>query len=215
MYNWAKVAFESNQPEGKKRSDFRNIYNNLKNYWKVFRNVKGPIWSADQAYEAMTRNCKLSSRQSGLTLMNLQIGTQEAGQVLACLDQLRDLKPQSYYPWVAVAKFTHFYNPMLFPIYDIAIVWKIVLNSVFKEDYRHWCGKHGLYWNDQTVRFNLNYTNFAADLIRESDKSFIPYFVDWFEQQVIGEPDDQGILDEIDNYYATAFEFVAIGASYL
>jgi hypothetical protein len=116
---------------------------------------------------------------------------------------------------VAVAKFTHFYNPSLFPIYDISVVWHDALNGVFRNDYRNWCKENDLYWNDQTARFNLNYLCFAADMIRQADNSFMQYFSGWFKQQVVGHPDEQGVLHEMNDYYSTAFEFVAIGASHL
>ena len=41
------------------------------------------------------------------------------------------------------------------------------------------------------------------------------YFVDWFKSQTANQPDDQNVLYDLPNYYATAFEFVAIGAAEL
>jgi hypothetical protein len=40
------------------------------------------------------------------------------------------------------------------------------------------------------------------------------FFGEWFREQVAGENDERRVLADVTSYYATAFEFVVIGAAY-
>ena len=55
----------------------------------------------------------------------------------------------------------------------------------------------------------------AADIMREADVNLMKLFGEWFKQQVAGGSNPWRILEDITSYYATAFEFVAIGAAHL
>lgn len=213
LYNWAKVAFDPSPPEGKRREAFYVIYNNLKRYWKVFRNAQAGYWSADETFEGLNKACKGCTRQDPLTLISLKYLSPESEVILVALNKLRDLKPAREYPWMPVAKFTHFFNPILFPIYDYEIIWKKVMNRAFRKDYRDFCFRHDLNPNGPAERFNLNYMLWAGYNLQQADSNFMNYFVDWFKSQTANQPDDQNVLDDLPNYYATAFEFVAIGAA--
>lgn len=219
MYNWAKAAFDSDLPDDEKRREFQNIYDNLKSNWQIFRGVPaGWYWSASKTYEALAHNSPILSRQSGMTLRTLRPDTEEAKGVLADLSKLRNLKQTQYYPWMPVAKFTHFLNPMLFPIYDKTVVWDMVLNDVFRSDYLRWCEEidvEPLESDTESAQFNLTYTLMAANVIQNADPNFMDNFAKWFKERVTGKDDDQNVLREIDKYYATAFEFVAIGSALL
>ena len=166
MYNRAKAAFDSDLDERERRAAFQQIYHDLKSYWQVFRNAS-LYWSADKTFEVLTNDCQAISRQSGLTLMTLLPGTGESEVVFEGLSKLRDLKGTKYYPWMPVAKFTHFFNPFLFPIYDMEIIWKMELNGVFRSDYRQWCRRIGVDPNEtnQSAGFNRTYTLMAASIM--------------------------------------------------
>lgn len=218
MYNWAKTAFDPDLAEDIRRWAFGNIYRSLKGGWRVFRNSPAGYWSADETFAALTGECQAFSQQSGLNLMTLRPHTAESAAVLAGLGKLRNLKCTRYYPSMPVAKFTHFFNPMLFPIYDTDVIWNRVLNGVFKQDYRRWCTSIEVEpWRiyTESARFNLTYTLMAGDLLRSADEEFMKYFSQWFRAQVAGSDDENTVLLEIDRYYATAFEFVAVGAACL
>src|SRR5438105_4125679 len=124
---------------------------------------------------------------------------------------------------MVTSKFLHFFNPMLFPIYDDAIIWQKVcweesktkVRAAFRSDYEEFCLKHGFVPKDMTAKFNLNYTLWASELVRNADKHFMNEFATWFQQQVSDRQDKYGLLDEINQYYAIAFEFTAIGAACL
>lgn len=215
MYNLSKIAFNSNKPERTKRMQYNEIYESLRINWHVFLGTENRVWTADQVFYAFSNACSSWSQQTGFNILDIRINSRKAESVLVCLENLRDLKSQKNYPWVAVAKFCHFYNPMLFPIYDIALIWNVVLQKAFKVDYREWCSENGCYWNEQSARFNLNYICFAADVMRQADDNFMDYFGEWFRSKAAACEDENGVLNEIDGYYATAFEFIPIGASYL
>ena len=166
----------------------------------------------------MTREGQTFSRQSGVTLRTLQPNTASSRSVLAGLTKLRNLKQTRCYPWMPVAKFTHFFNPTLFPIYDMEVIWKKVLYGVFKRDWIQWCEvvrAQPIETDTESARFNLDYTLMAAEIIRNADEGFMPFFSEWFREQVAGEGDDRRVLDDVDSYYATAFEYVAIGAAHV
>jgi len=216
MYNWAKAAFDSELEERDKRTAFHKVYDTLKGYWQVFRNAS-QYWSADKTFDELTNECHAFSRQSGLTLTALRPDTRESETVFDGLSRLRGLKSTKYYPWMAVAKFTHFFNPFLFPIYDKRFIRDKVLNGVFRTDYRQWCRKIGVDPNEtnESAGFNLTYTLMAANVIQEADASFMPHFRQWFSRQVGRCNDEHGVLDEVSRYFATAFEYAAIGAAHL
>ena len=213
MYNWAKVAFDPSLSEGKNREAFYVIYDNLKRYWKVFRNAQAGYWPADETFDKLNKACEDFTRKDPLTLITLHYPSPESGKILVALDKLRGLKPAREYPWMPVAKFTHFFNPHLFPIYDYEVMWKKVMNGVFQKDYRAWCYSHKLNPNGPGERFNLHYMLWAGDILRQADIDFMAHFADWFKLQVRNQPDSQNVLDDLHHYYATAFEFVAIGAT--
>lgn len=150
-----------------------------------------------------------------MTLITLHHPSPESEKVLATLDKLRGLKPARDYPWMPVSKFTHFFNPKLFPIYDFTVIWKWVLNGAFRNDYRDWCHSQYLNPNGPGERFNLYYMLWSGHIIRQADDNFMGFFSQWFKSQVGNHPDSQNVMDDLHHYYATAFEFVAIGAAAL
>src|SRR5207247_3134449 len=127
--------------DNEKRKAFNKIYENFRRYWQVFRAARGGCWSADETFDALTRDCRIFSRQSGVNLLTLQPDSEQSRSVLAGLALLRDLKRTQGYPCMPVAKFTHFFNPMLFPIYDSEVIWQKVLHGVQRQLPRMVCRK--------------------------------------------------------------------------
>lgn len=214
LYNYAKIAFGSSELEKNKRESFYKIYEALKKWWGVFRNAKKGHWSSDEIYSALKKYCIEYSRFNSIKLISNNLPEETKGLVEALI-QLKDLKPSSDYPWMPVAKFTHFYNPKLFPIYDNEVIWKQVMNGVFKFDYKQWCKQNAVNPNGPGVYFSVNYILWAGEIIRQADDGFMNYFSDWFKSAIGRHRDPQNVLSDIGEYYATAFEFVAIGAANL
>lgn len=159
LYCSAKIAFDSEASEAEKQQAFHHIYDSLRSGWQVFRpKTNGECWSSDQIYDALTNECQSCSRQSGLTLVSL---TEQASRtsIEHCLTSLGKIKPTirypAVYPWMAVAKFSHFFNPHLFPIYDTAFIWDKVANGAFKPDYTDFCRRRGFKPTESTAHFNL------------------------------------------------------------
>jgi hypothetical protein len=217
MYNWAKAAFDSELEEAKKSIEFGRIYNSLQGYWQVFRNARGGHWRAHETFEALTEHCAALSRRSGITLMTLHPDSEASQSLFVGLSTLRNLKRTRWYPYMPVAKFTHFFNPSLFPIYDTDVIWNKVLNDQFRCDYRQWCKTLGVNPNGQTelATFNVTYTLMAAHVMQSADGGFMDFFGEWFRQQVTDYNDERHVLSDVSHYYATAFECVAIGAAHL
>jgi len=132
--------------------------------------------------------------------------------LLASLSRLRNIKPNKEYPTMTVMKFLHFFNPRLFPIWDREVVGGRVFRR-FRSDYREFCKSKNLDPYAKGAKFIPNYTLWAGDLIRSSGTKFMNSFARWFRSQVGSHPDTLNVLQDIDKYYATAFEFVAIGAA--
>jgi hypothetical protein len=117
--------------------------------------------------------------------------------------------------WVAASKFLHVFNPALFPIYDIAVVWNKVCNGVFRQDYLDFCHRRGYSPGERTAQFNLNYTLWASEYMQLADSDLMDNYVGWLARQVGGSRDAGNILGDARQYYAAAFEMIAIGAACL
>lgn len=219
LYSSAKIAFELEVSETAKRQAFRHVYDSLRSSgWQVFRNSSGVCWSSNQIFDALTQECQSCSRQSGLTLATLTEKDSRA-KIEHCLKCLGPMKPTArypaVYPWMAVAKFSHFFNPHLFPIYDTKFMWEKVANGTFKTDYVEFCRRRAFKPTEDTAQFNLQYTFWAAETIQNADEDCMETFGEWFAVQVKGLPDNESILENVEAYYAAAFEMIAIGAAHL
>lgn len=220
LYNHAKAAFVLDIPVGQKLEHFSNIYSSLKNYWKVFRGCPS-YWSEAKVFQMLVAECQPFAQTSSVSLQTLKLPSRECTVILESLRKFRNLKQTKYYPWMPVSKFIHFYNPALFPIYDYAVMWQQVLNGVFQGDWYGWCLKRGIEpleidaESESSAKFNVHYSVFAAEAIQQSDSRFMDVFAEWFKSQVGSHPDPYGVLNDIHRYFATAFEFVAIGAAQL
>lgn len=64
-------------------------------------------------------------------------------------------------------------------------------------------------------QFNLNYTWWAGGLIQGADPGLMATFAIWFRGQVGKELGSATVLADLERYYATAFELIAIGAAAL
>lgn len=214
LYRSAKVAFQSDAPEDERRSEFGRIYSDLRRYWQVFRNAGGTCWSADETFSMLTTQCEPVSRQSGLTAKNL-VEVNHTDRIRACLVTLGPIKPSRYFPWMATSKFLHFFNPSLFPIYDDRYVWKKVATGAFRQDYNDFCRRHGFQRNPLTVQFSVQYVLWGSEIIQTASDECMPIFARWFASQVDDQSARAPLLQDLEQYYAAAFEAIAVGAAFL
>ncbi|MFN3648197.1 MAG: hypothetical protein ACK47B_01350 [Armatimonadota bacterium] len=217
LYAFAKDAFDSNLGEQQRVQAFDLIYEELRSYWGVFRNPGGGYWDSATVYQTLVSACGPVSRSS-MTLLSARPPRDEA-RVLGCLRLLRSLKQTTRYPHMAVAKFLHFFNPRLIPIYDGAVVWQSVLwgrprrPGAFRSDYTQFCTRRQFRPREDSEQFNWNYLLLASELMNSTDTAaLMRIFANWVREQADAGTDAR-VLDELETYYATAFEFIAIGAA--
>jgi hypothetical protein len=215
MYNAGQTAFASNQPEVEKRRAFDFIYRTLSG-WQVFRNSRHGHWSAAEVHSVLIRSCGACAPTAGLTLVTLPRDPCGLQKLRQCLDAMKEIKPGREYPHMPVAKFTHFFNPRLFPLYDRRFMFDVVCCRAFNSDYLDLCKRTGIIPGETTSEFNVAYTRWASELICGADGNFMDDFAVWFREQLgAAHPDPNGIGANLNEYYAVAFEFVALGAAML
>ena len=216
LYNAGKIAFDSDKTDTEKRAAFGTIYNALRSGWRVFRGAKG-CWNADETFEALTGPCSPCGRQSVLTCAASDLSDSNS-KIQACLSSIGPIKPTTrypnVYPWMAVSKFLHFFNPRLFPIYDIAFIWGNVVDGAFRDEYRKFCRANGLHPRESTQQFNLQYTLWANSIMQNVDEECMEVFAQWFVAQAGHHHDPENALAEVNQYYAAAFEMISLGAAH-
>lgn len=212
LYDHAVDAFDPQATASYRQAKFDKIYSELKRHWQVFRSSSSYL-NSTQVYTQLNSVAAQPVASGSLDLQTFN-ATTDCATVSACLQAISGIKvlKSGHYPWMAASKFLHFYNPTLFPIYDQAVIWNQVLNGTFKGDYLAFCSTNGLNPLELTDKFNVNYTWFAAEIIKRADPSLMPYFSSWI-QGLVGAAGPPRVLAQVNTYYATAFEFIAIGAA--
>jgi hypothetical protein len=111
---------------------------------------------------------------------------------------------------MAVSKFLHFFNPRLFVIWDREVILGKVYR-VFRDDWNAAYRDIKVEADDKMMKFYLAYLLWAAKAIAEAGDDLMEDFATWFAKTVKA-PDCR---DEMVGFYATAFEFIAIGSTLL
>lgn len=213
LYRAGNIAFDLSCDANKRREKFEKIYNNLKGYWGVFRNAIN-YWSHQEVFDCLTKNCEACSRHKNLSLGNLS--SQTHVKIIKCLKEIRGIKTlhSNETSTMAVSKFLHFFNPRLFPIYDRSIIGNKVL-KVFADDWKKFMRNVDIDSNidiDPGLRKYFQYVLWANSILCNRQNYIMAEFVNFFSEQV----KDKVVSTEsnyLRDYYATAFEFVVIGAS--
>jgi hypothetical protein len=219
LYRQAVVAFGDSPSE----AHYQEIYRRLRSYWAIGRN--GRLWDASEIFHVLTNLCQACSRRN-LTLTTF--GNEKSQRlVLDCLTKLTGLKKlkNGGYPVMAVSKNLHFFNQRLWVIYDTAVVENQV-RRVFRKDWTSFDAKVQAETNDGWIKYYLTYLLWASHTIRTAYSGLMDDFADWFISAGAREKvktDDSGeefvtakdFRDELHMSYATAFEFIAIGATLL
>jgi hypothetical protein len=215
LYEASRSAFDPSLSEDEALRHFEKIYNTLKGRsWQVFRSPQSGAshWSPRQVFETIKREFPEYSWGGSVNLSNFQ-QSGNSPRLKSSLDKMREIKQKQDYPFMAVSKFLHFYNPSLFPIYDGAVIWKKVF-SRFKDDFQDFCQSESISYaeamRDPTASFLLHYMGWASSLLSAAHGTFMQVFVEWLEKQ----PNVELRQRQFDaaTLHATAFEFTAIGA---
>jgi hypothetical protein len=213
LYRRAVIAFDGRSDESTSTSNHETIFEHLRSWYGVGRN--GVLWDAATLLGVLMKECKPCSRTSGVTLTSLA-ETSNQRAVVECLESMRGLKElrSRNFPVMAVSKTLHFFNPRLFAIYDNDIVLKKVYR-VFRSDWDSCYDKIGAHVKDEWVDFYLAYLLWGGSMIRSAHPTLMEDFADWFIESVSEERNAADFRDELRVSYATAFEFIIIGAAYL
>jgi len=213
MYEASRFAFDATGQQDKAFQAFTlKIYGMLLSYWQVSRTKKpGTFWSSRQVFDTIKREFLQFAWDGSVALPNF--GSKDNRVVLLrCLAKMRDIKPHSGFPIMAVSKFLHFYNPAVFPIYDEAVIWNKVLNGRFNRDFSQFHWESGLsYETGDTALWYCNYICYASYLVSLAHPKFMEVFAYWLGKQPGCSPEKW--KPSAPKLYATAFEFTIIGAA--
>jgi hypothetical protein len=197
---------------GGERAAFEQVYGSLRKYWQVFRPDRPEVcWGWERVYDTLVAELGAYKWAGGMDLVSFA-GSGKRHDLALSLQAFSDLKPNEDYPDMAVSKFCHFYNPALFPIYDTTVVYEKAW-PVFGKDFVAHCGANNLDPQAPGAGFLANYVSWASSLISPDASRVMDSVVAWLADEL--PPKVFRTLDDKDlrRLYATAFEFVLIGAA--
>jgi hypothetical protein len=123
---------------------------------------------------------------------------------------MRDFKPVTDWPTMAVSKVLHFYNAELFPVYDSEVIWKKVLTR-FKTEFKDFCVALSRPWDfGDTPTFYRNYMGWGAYLLQDAHPQFMKVFEGWLAKQPGANLSTRNF--DAPRLFATAYEYMIIGA---
>ena len=207
LYAAGRRAFD-----GGERAAFEQVYESLRKYWQVFRPHRPEVcWERERIYDTLLAALGAYKWTGSMDLVSFA-GSGKRHDLALSLQAFSDLKPNENYPDMAVSKFCHFYNPALFPIYDTAVVYDIAW-PVFGIDFVAHCEDNNFDPQALGAGFLANYVSWASSLISPDATRIMESVVAWLADEL--PPKAFRSLDEraLGRLYATAFEFVLIGAA--
>ena len=220
LYDWASQAFDPATPADDALDAFRRMYSAVAGWPGVQRG--GSLAPAEEVFTVLRSPAHRFLYDGSITLARLKHPTPEATALEEFLPLVQFLKPTQRYPWMAVTKVMHFVNPGLFPIWDTDVLWNKVMwpgpaegNASFRRAYQSFCKEHEFHVLENGAVFVHNYVLWAAHHIQQADDSFMAWFEEWMQQRFPNDIPKYSSARRLRSLYATAFEFVAIGAAYL
>lgn len=124
MWNWARQAFVHHDSDA-----FEKVYEELRKRWQVFRGKR----ARPSPDELQTLLAELDSRFAKQSLSSLR--REDALPLWKVIKAMAGIKPLNDGPsMMAISKFLHFWNPRLFVIVDMAMMW-------------NWVFEHGWIWD--------------------------------------------------------------------
>ena len=215
MYRASRTAFDPAVPYEEAFKAFRDkIYKQLSK-WQWYRpSSLGACWTPQEIFETIRTEFAEFAWGGPVVLSNLA-GSGKGEALLASLLTMKEIKPNTDYPTMAVSKFLHPYNPALFPIYDNAVIWGKVLGKCFRKEFDQFCSMSNLPYSatKDSAELLRSYMCWAGSLVA-SAPNFMDIFVDWLGKQPSGEATKERKF-EPSSLYSTAFEFTIIGAAKL
>lgn len=215
MYGFAMTAFDGSAGIAERQKAVDQIYRHLIDYWDILRPYsRDECWDADRVFGVLTGDCQAVGRESDISLRNFD-ASKHSEVLLACVRRFANIKPMTGdFPHMPASKLLHFFNPILFPIYDRAEVWNNVCRGSFKADYDAFCKRNRLRIWEASERFNLYYTWWAAEVMETADSAIGQVFAAWFARQA-GTDVADAVIVHSSQYWGAMFEIAAIGAAHL
>lgn len=211
LYQRCVEAFDPHLASDQQHQQLEIVYTELRKHWQIFRGAKN-YWSASQVQHALTMLPVQCSRRGTLTLPDIT-PTAHAETLLQCIEIMEGVKslPTHRTPIMAISKFLHLYNPRLFLIFDNAVIAQSVLPA-FRTEWQSFTNPVLDLPTSIEARNYLKYLFWAASLIQEKKEEIASAFTQWLTEQMLFEGASETPPAESREWYATAFECVAIGA---
>ena len=214
LYRLCGEAFSPNLIAAHQNLQFEEIYNVLHKRWQIFRPLKiDKCWKSAEIHEVLSKLPIECARGGTLTLPALN--PDDAVILIQCIESMKGVKhlPSGTTPIMAVSKFLHIYNPRLFPIFDWAVIRNQVLPA-FNDEWQNFpCPEFNQAdRRDKELMDYLKYMFWAAYLMRGKEEALADYFSLWLAEQLKNEGEHEVPPSACREWYATAFECVAIGA---
>ena len=215
LYQLGRQAFSQGSSLPVAELAFREAYGIVRSWPGVQRG--GTLASWDDVFKAIRSGCGRLVGQMAGDLSSLAYPSPSLRAMERFLSALSFIKPTKRYPWMPVSKILHICNPGLFPIWDVDVMWNQVMweRAPFRREYAAFCQSRGFNPTTNEHVFNLNYTLWAASYIQDADSDFMTWFGAWLGMNYRSDIAAARLEQAVSTLYATAFEFVAIGAAYL
>ena len=184
---------------------FCRLYRHMVSYWQVGR--KGILAPPERVFEMLTKGCEAAGRHTGCTLLS-----SDGKAVCVAVRAMTEVKIISEYPHMAAAKFLHFYNPALFPIYDGAMIWNRILYRAFRSEWEDVCDEYGIKFWEGSEAFLITYTSWAAEVMQTAAPEIMLAFEQRF-RTLSG--NELAASENVAQYHAAAFEYLLMGAARL
>ena len=214
LYHLGHIAFDQGSPLPAAESAFREAYEIVRSWPGVQRG--GSLAASDDVFSAIWLGAG-NLIGGAVSLADITHPSLDSQTVERFLPALAFVKPTKRYPWMPVSKILHFCNPRLFPIWDWDIVWYRVMweDAPFRGEYNAFCRERGLKPTTDEPVFLLYYYLWAASYIQSAAEDFMVWFADWMDRHYHADLVSTQTDRQVSTLYATAFEFVAIGAAHL
>lgn len=175
----------------------------------------GSLAPANDVFQVILEHGKGVVYNSKISLANLKHPSSAARSLVWLLPPLQIVKPNKRYPWMPVSKVLHIVCPELMPIWDWEYIWYKVMYGAFRNEYQQFCDDNSFEREENGSVFLRNYALWAAYYIQNGDRNFMEWFTEWMISYFADDISHYEMEARIPMLYATAFEFVAIGAAFL
>jgi hypothetical protein len=212
LYERAEAAFGDKSADPPRHQAFTEMYEVLrkpgKAGWGIFRKAKA-YWSVDTTFQALSR---LQSQYGRSAVTLLTLPSDPAVFLATSLNAMKGIKMlhSGRTSVVAISKVLHFFNPLLFPIFDEQVM-RGEVKGLFQHDWEQYGDLEGV-TGDPDLADYLACILVARDLVASDAVTLMRSFKQWAQARWRVEKPRAPMPVDLTTYYSAAFELVAIGA---